>query len=109
MLQDPLVWERPDGSTYVIPQGTISDGPSFPLFIQPLLPSRLENMEAGILHDHLCRNKDIPLQWADAEFRQALQALGVSPLTAWLCYLGLRLAAPFRRGEEWSWLNLFRG
>jgi len=107
-LVEPLTWTRPDGSQYTVSPGTTSDGPSFPLFLQPFLPSRIENIEAGILHDKLCRDPEIPLQWADAEFRQALQALGNSPFIAWVCYLGLRIASPFRRGHEWSWLNLFK-
>ena len=46
-----LVWTRPDGTEYVIPAGSITDGPSIPLWLQPFLPDRGETFEAGALHD----------------------------------------------------------
>jgi hypothetical protein len=96
-----LVWTRPDGTEYVIPAGSITDGPSIPLWLQPFLPDRGETFEAGALHDYLCSDPEIPLSWADAEFRQALRACGVSAIYAYVCYVGLRLAAPWRSGTAY--------
>jgi len=92
-LLDNLVYTRPDGSLCVIPKGTVSDGPSFPVFLAWLCPSRLRVMEAGIYHDHLCRILKKDIAWADGEFRQALVSQGVPRHVAYRCYLGLRLAA----------------
>ena len=103
ILTSDLTWHRPDGSTHRIPAGESSDGASVPVWAMPFLPSRFDTLEAGIYHDHLCRAGH-DLQWCDAEFRQALKALGVSATYSWLMYMGLRLASPWRNRSRYSWL-----
>ena len=95
LLEVPLTYTRPDGTICTIPAGFASDGPSFPVFLDWLLPSRFDAMESGIYHDYLCRVRNYALSWVDGEFREALHSQGISPTMASLCYLGLRFAAYF--------------
>ena len=106
-LLEDLVWTRPDGSTYVVLKGTLSDGPSIPVVFQPLLPSRLLTMESGFLHDDYCV-KGLDLAWADSEFRVALKSQGVPAFYAYVMYLALRFAMPWRSKDQWSWCNFGR-
>ena len=95
-LTESLHYTRPDNSVTTIPKGTQSDGPSFPVLLAWLLPSRLRVMESGIYHDYLGRILNEPMAWADGEFRQALRSQGMGYSMALICYLGLRVAALFR-------------
>ena len=95
-LTEALHYTRPDSSVVTIPKGVQSDGPSFPVILAWLLPSRLQVMESGIYHDYLGRILNEPMAWADGEFRQALRSQGISYKMALICYLGLRVAALFR-------------
>ena len=112
ILESPLTFTRPDGSSHTVPAGTVSDGPSVPLVLAPLLPSRQRIMESGIYHDDLSRKYD--LAWADAEFRLALKAQAIPPFYALLMYLGLRVVSPKRscksgRRSSWGWLYWLGG
>lgn len=106
-LLEDLVFYRPDGSEYRVEAGMDSDGPSFPLVFSPFLPSRQRVMESGFYHDDLCR-KGFDLAWCDGEFRLALKAQGLSPFYAYVCYLALRVAAPWREQgtTTYSWTNV---
>lgn len=106
-LLTELAWIRPDGTWVTIPRGTESDGASVPLIFAAFMPSHLDTLEAGILHDYLC-SQCYDLAWADGEFRQALKALGIHPLYAYAMYLALRLASPWRDNNSYSWLTFAR-
>lgn len=107
LLLEELEWEDPNGVKTIIPKGVTSDGASVPLIFQALLPSRLETMEAGILHDWLCR-RGVDLAWADAQFRVALRSLGVNGFYAYVMYAALRIASPWRNRDNYAWSNLFK-
>lgn len=89
ILTEKLVFTRPDGSSFTVPEGVHSDGSSIPVILQPFLPSRLDTMEAGIYHDYLCR-QGYPQQWCDQEYRSALLALNVPRFYSYILYLALR-------------------
>ncbi len=95
-LMEDLAYVRPDGTEFVVPAGTESDGPSFPVILAWMLPSRLDAMESGIYHDYLCRVCKKDKAWADSEFRQALVSQGIRRELAYRCYLGLRAACWLR-------------
>ncbi len=97
-LLEPLIYTRPDGSSYIVEVGFESDGPSFPLITQPFLPERSRVFESGVYHDALIRGGEARA-WADAEFRQALRSQKIGPKYAYVCYLALRLRA------AWVWLT----
>lgn len=109
VLVESLVFRRPDDSQYIIPKGTLSDGPSFPLLLSPFLPARSRVMEAGFYHDHLCRSC-YDLAWCDSEFMLSLKALKINPFYAYLCYLSLRIASPWRKqgSSKYSWMNVVK-
>ena len=113
ILESPLTFTRPDGSHHTVPAGFVSDGPSVPLLLAPLLPSRQRIMESGIYHDDLCRKKH-DLAWADGEFRLALKAQSIHPCYALVMYLALRVVSPKRscksdRRSSWGWLYWLGG
>ena len=99
-LLQALVYRDPEGHEHCVPMGTLSDGSSVPMFLAPFAPDRLETLPEGILHDWLC-GCGYRLSYCDAIYRQALIDRGVvSGLYAYLYYLGLRLASPWRRRSK---------
>ncbi len=95
MLIEPLTWISPVGQVYEIEAGFESDGPSYPMLVAPMMPSRIRTMESGIFHDWVCRRTgDLPL--ADSLFRSALKTQLIQEPYAYMGYAGLRLASRWR-------------
>lgn len=89
---------------YTLPAGFMSDGASVPRFLWWFLPPWGDRSTvAALFHDYLTENhkKGFPLTGArtraacDRLFRECLIELGVSPLRAWLAWLGVRAYSIF--------------
>lgn len=113
-LFDDLVWEvgfKGSGVRIVVPAGFTSDGASVPRLLWALMPAWGDKgTRAAILHDYLL--SIIPKvpgaayrtdrKAADAQFYDALIALGVPKWRARLCWLGVRAY-----GTYYGWIGIY--
>ncbi|MBP5971025.1 DUF1353 domain-containing protein [Pseudomonas iridis] len=79
-----------DGTLYTAPKCFITDLASTPWCVKPLF-NDIEDREAGVIHDWLYCQNQIPRVVADALFYEMLLALGADQRRAALMYAGLRL------------------
>jgi hypothetical protein len=103
-LAEPLIYEvggRGSGRVIVVWKGFITDGPSIPQFLCPILPVWASWSRAGVIHDCLCvliaantPHPEAPTR-ADADriFLEAMEHLNVGWVQRYALYWGVRLGA----------------
>ena len=79
------------GVTLEVPANTMTDGPSIPALGAALLGGLTIGFRAAVLHDHLCRSRSVPREWADKVFREALLSTGVPEAQAESMYAAVRM------------------
>jgi hypothetical protein len=89
-LLEPLEYRARTGAILIVPAGFITDFASVPRLLWRVLPPSGPYNEAAVLHDYLYRTSIVPRKRADELFREAMQSLGVSRVTRWIMYLGVR-------------------
>ena len=105
-LVHPLVYERGEyesGRLITCPEGFITDGPTIPRIFWAVLPVWGSWGKAGVVHDWLCfciasgkPNPEAKTRTeADAIFYEVMTVLGVSFITRWLLYIGVRIGTIF--------------
>jgi len=79
-----------DGTVYTAPKYFITDLASTPWLVKPLF-NDIEDREAGVIHDWLYCQNQIPRVVADALFYEMLLALGADKRRAGLMHAGVRV------------------
>ena len=79
-----------DGTLYTAPKYFITDLASVPWIVKPLFDD-LEDREAGVIHDWLYCQNQIPRVICDALFYEMLRALGADKRRAGLMHAGVRM------------------
>jgi hypothetical protein len=99
-------WSARLGREIEIPMGTLTDGPSIPSILSPLVGG-YPGFRAAIVHDYLVRNPSI-MQRSEADeiFLEAMiEACGVDPVTAQNMYLAVRAYTSQIENEARGWSN----
>jgi hypothetical protein len=90
-LHEPLpYWSRVLSATVIVPAGFETDFASVPRLPLVYLACGDVGRRAAVLHDYLYRTGQVSRPSADAVFREALLADGVSRWRAWLMWSGVR-------------------
>jgi hypothetical protein len=77
--------------TVTVPKGFVTDFASIPEWIFFLKPKNGVWKHASVIHDYLCKQKDVPKWVADRVFYHAMRDDGASLLTAWFMWSIVRL------------------
>jgi hypothetical protein len=80
------------------PRSFICDSASIPRILWGIYPPWARYNRAAVLHDYLYTVKICSRERADALFREALLACGVSPARAWIMWRAVRLGG----GAYWN-------
>lgn len=92
----PLVYERNDETTYIVPEGFETNFASTPKLIWNLFPPIDKWTNASILHDWLYEGHGVAnRKEADKVFKQACKDSCVNGFSAWLMWLFVRAFAWF--------------
>jgi hypothetical protein len=73
-----------------VPSGFMCDGASVPAIAKPIFNNGVRYLRAAIIHDYCYRTGKVPRIEADAVFKKVLREDGVTPLKAYLMWLGVR-------------------
>lgn len=97
-LLSDLVYDSDLAGVIIVPAGTITDLASVPrLPFAYLLTGGLAHA-AAVVHDWLYTTRHLGRKRADAVFKEATLALGVSGWQAWLMWVGVRAGG----GSSWD-------
>lgn len=88
-LTAPLVYSYND-EEFTVPAGFKTDFATIPNWIPLLRPKNGKWAKASVVHDHLCKTKDLPKGVADRIFYYAMLDDEASIFTAWLFWLCVR-------------------
>ena len=91
VLLEGFTFTRDDGCVITVPPGSASDGASTPRPLWIHLPPFGKYWMAAFLHDHLYRDTDLPKDYCDDTFLQAMRCLGVDEITATTIYEGVHI------------------
>lgn len=100
VLLEPLHYQSDIAKMVIIvPRGTVTDFASTPrLPVIYLLAGNVATM-AAVVHDHLYQTGMLSRKMADAVFREASEASGVSWFRRWTMWAGVRLGGSSHYSE----------
>ena len=87
---DPIAYKDDAGEALLVPAGFITDLASVPRVFWNILPPFGKYDGAAILHDWLYSTQQFTRSKSDGLLLEALESEGVSWLTRWVIYLGVR-------------------
>jgi len=88
-----------DGLAIYVPAGYITDMLSIPRSLWPIIPPCGLGGKAGVVHDWLLTDTNLPREYCADYFHEALKSLGISETQADAMYAGVR-ANDFMEGEK---------
>lgn len=90
-LIEPLRWCTPDGMTYSVPAGFVTDFASVPRWLRPIALNEARTAMAATVHDYMYRVTRPGRRWADDVFYHTLRSSGVGAAAAWLYWVAVRI------------------
>lgn len=103
-LLSPLVYHPSEGltslRTIIVPTGFRCDAASIPRLVWGIYPPWSKANRAAVVHDYLCSIQVCARELADAIFRDALLACGVSEARAWIMWKAVRVGGGGRWDRE---------
>jgi hypothetical protein len=102
-LREPVVYQGAE-ETFTVPTGFRTDFASIPRLVVWLIPRYGLYTRSAILHDYLCKSKEVDRADADGLFRRSMRELGVSVPRRWLMWAGVRLASRMSNADLKQWL-----
>lgn len=85
------------GCEVVIPAYFVTDLASIPAIFRVAIDDKDSTVSRpAVLHDYLCRSKEVTRAQADREFRLALESEGVSAIKRWAMYGAVRIYSFYR-------------
>ncbi len=100
-LEDDLVFVASNnGYGIAAPKGFVTDFASIPWAFRRLFPKSGKWNAAAIIHDYLYRCTTIPRVTCDRIFKEALEAVGVSPGVVATFYAGVRVGGGITRTTD---------
>lgn len=116
VLTNDFRYQALDGTVYTAPRYFITDLASVPWVVKPLFRD-IEDREAGVIHDWLYCQNQLPRAVCDALFYEMLLALGADKRRAGLMYAGLRVGGGSRyaackggvKDEDMAWALMSEG
>lgn len=86
--------------TIIVPTGFRCDAASIPRLVWGIYPPWSKANRAAVVHDYLCSIQVCARELADAIFRDALLACGVSEARAWIMWKAVRVGGGGRWDRE---------
>ena len=103
-VSSPVIfYSKKFNMTITVMPGYPTDFASIPQFLKDRVDVNGKHREAAIVHDYLCTNGEevgVTQKIADLIFEEAMQVLGVNPITRWLMFNSVRAFQKFK-----SWRN----
>jgi hypothetical protein len=90
VLLESFSYTADDGTVYVVPAGTVTDGCSSPRILWPFVAPFGFPFLSAVLHDFLYSGSGVPKARCDELFHEAMLSVGVTRLTAAVLYAAVR-------------------